>query len=142
MKNNWQNKVKSSYNTKPKEFVKNPEEKRKVLSGKSIDVWRDDVNGALKKLKKVLEADNRQKDLARTEYYEKPSVKRKRKKDVAKSRWQRDINTMRSAGTWVDTVSSGTKCLKTSKTRRKHVELVDKIKNRAKPKAKPKFKRK
>lgn len=59
--------------------------------GTSVEVRNNDVNHALRKLKKILENDNRQKELAKREYFEKSSVKRKRSRDVAKKRWQREV---------------------------------------------------
>jgi ribosomal protein S21 len=128
--NNWQKNTKESYNHQEKDFVKYPEQPKRVLSGKTISVWKDDVNGALRKLKRILENDGRQKDLARHEFYEKPSVKRKRAKSVAKNRWARDVDKMRESGTWVDGNSSDPSCFKSKRRRRAHVTLQDKIKNR------------
>jgi ribosomal protein S21 len=129
--NNWQKNVRETYNAPPKEFVKDHEQPKRMLTGKTIEVWRDDVNGALRKLKKVLERDNRQKDLARHEFYEKPSVKRKREKDVACSRWAREVDQRRAAGTWVDGKSDSPKWLKGKRERRAHTALQEKIKNRS-----------
>ena len=130
---NWNNKVKNNYND-PKKHYKNSykDHTDNRLSGTKIEVWNDDVNQALKKLKKVLENDNRQKDLAKHEYYEKPSVKRKRARDVAKSRWRRKVDTSRNQGNWVDSLQADSSWLKSKRKRRKHVTLVEKIKNRKK----------
>lgn len=54
--------------------------------GTTVVVRNDDVNGAMRRLRRVLDKDNRQKDLARHEYYEKPSTKRSRAKKLAVSR--------------------------------------------------------
>jgi small subunit ribosomal protein S21 len=59
------------------------------VQGANVEVRNDDVNGALRRLRKILETDNRQKDLAKHEYYEKPSVKRKRERAAAVKRQQK-----------------------------------------------------
>lgn len=127
--NNWQKNTKEQYNTTraPKKQYDN--EPTKFLPGKSVAVWNDDVNGALRKLKKVLERDDRQKDLARHEYYETPSAKRKRDKDAAKSRWRKEINNMRSNNTWVDPQTPSLKWMKTKRTRRAKSHLQETLKN-------------
>lgn len=120
---NWNNNYKKSYNhNKRKE-----QENRPIVSGSTVIVRNDDVNGAIRRLKKILERDNRQKDLAKQEYYEKPSRKRKRKKDAAKARWKREVETMRRQGNWVDSGGHDASWQKTKKKRRKHVELQKKI---------------
>lgn len=60
------------------------------IQGASVQVRNGDVNSALRKLKKILESDDRQKDLAKHEFYEKPSVSRKRARDAAKKRSKRE----------------------------------------------------
>ena len=62
-----------------------------IITGASVFVRNDDVNGALRRLKKILEADNRQKDLARHEFFEKDSSRKKRARDQAKKRTKREI---------------------------------------------------
>lgn len=124
--NNWQKNVRENYNAPVKEFNKQPEQPKSILSGKRVEVWRDDVNHALRKLKKILERDGQQKDLAKNEFYEKPSVRRKRRKDVAKSRWNREVSTMRAAGTWVDKKAADEKWQKSKRKRRKYIDLLEK----------------
>lgn len=60
------------------------------ITGASVQVRGDDVNGALRRLKKILEGADRQKDLSKHEYYEKPSVKNKRSREAAVKRTQRE----------------------------------------------------
>tara|TARA_B100001057_G_C22792294_1_gene928085 strand:- start:47 stop:448 length:402 start_codon:yes stop_codon:yes gene_type:complete len=103
---------------------------RPIVTGSSVEVRNDDVNGALRRLKKILERDNRQKDLAKQEYYEKPSRKRKRKADAAKSRWNREVEAQRRSGNWVDSGGDDLAWQKTKKKRRRHVELQKKIAQR------------
>jgi len=126
--NNWQKNAKEDYNKRPpkREYDNKPS---KFLTGSTIAVWNDDVNGALKKLKKVLERDNRQKDLARHEYHETPSARRKRSKDAAKSRWKKEVSKMRANNTWVDAPTPNLKWMKTKKKRRVKSELQKTLKN-------------
>ena len=125
--NNWSKGVKEGFN-KPKRHFDKPQEKQ--FRGASVEVYNDDVNGAIRRLKKILERDDRQKDLAKQEFYEKPSAKRKRKKAAAKSRWNREVENKRRSGAWVDTDGGDTSWMKTKKKRRKHVLLQMKIKAR------------
>ena len=128
MKNtNWSKSTKEGFNKTRKPFHK-PQEKQ--FRGASVEVRNDDVNGAIRRLKKILERDDRQKDLAKQEFYEKPSAKRKRKKAAAKSRWNREVENKRRAGTWIDSDGGGTKWMKTKKKRRAHELLAKKIKAR------------
>ena len=62
---------------------KRPEKQKIVDKGRSITVVNGNVNLAIRKLKKVLERMDFQKELSKREYYEKPSAKRKRRKDQA-----------------------------------------------------------
>ena len=65
MKNkNWKKKTVEGFNTKHKQKRKDFKKQQNAISGSSITVWNGDVNGALKKLKKVLERADRQKELA------------------------------------------------------------------------------
>ena len=47
--------------------------------GSKVEVRNGDVNYALRKLKKILERNDWQKDIAKKEYFEKGSVTRKRR---------------------------------------------------------------
>lgn len=90
-----------------------------AFTGARVEVRNNDVNYALRKLKKILERNEWQKDLAKHEFYEKPSVKRKREKESAKKRWQKEVNKMRLAGIWQDRPSSDLKYMKSKRKRRK-----------------------
>ena len=127
--NNWSKNTRNSYNNqkKPRDFKDN----KPSFPGTSVEVRNDDVNGALRRLKKILERDNRQKDLARHEFYEKPSRKRKRRADSAKARWTREVENKRKSGEWYDTFDlNNVSWMKTKKKRRKHVDLMKKISKR------------
>jgi ribosomal protein S21 len=87
------------------------------IQGASVQVRNDDVNSALRKLKKILETDNRQKDLAKHEFYEKSSVKRKRSRDQAKKRTKREQLQNVMSGTL--NKPSGVKWMKSKRKRRR-----------------------
>ena len=85
MKNsNWKKRTVEGFNSQKKQQKKDFKKKQNAVSGSSVTVWNNDVNGALKKLKKVLERADRQKEIAKREFYEKPSAKKKRRKDQAR----------------------------------------------------------
>lgn len=93
------------------------------VKGTSVEVRRDDVNGALRRLKKILETDNRQKDLARHEYFEKPSRKRKRNKDQAIKRQQKARLKELASGDTPFKKPSSLKWLKGKRSRRKIIDI-------------------
>jgi len=69
------------------------------IQGASVQVRNGDVNSALRKLKKILENNDRQKELAKHEFHEKPSVTRKRARDAAKKRSKRERQDQIISGT-------------------------------------------
>lgn len=95
-------------------------ERNKVIRGASVEVRNNDVNSALRKLKKILETDNRQKDLAKHEFYEKPSVKTRRAKNQARKRTQKDEFTNVLAG-----VANKPATLRYMKSKRKRRKIID-----------------
>jgi ribosomal protein S21 len=76
----------------------------------------------LRKLKKVLERNDWQKDLAKHEFFEKPGVKRKRAKEAAKKRWQKEVTSQKLAGKWAAVRSTDTKYMKSKRKRRKRLD--------------------
>lgn len=88
--------------------------------GTSVYVKNDDVNGALRRLKKILEADNRQKDLSKHEFFEKQSVSKKRAKDQAKKRSKKE------AKSDIFNLSSKPVGSKWMKSKRKRRRVLDK----------------
>lgn len=121
-------KFKHSHNKKPqhkKDYEKD--------SGCKIVVRNGDVNGAIRRLKKVLERADRQKELAKREYYEKPSVARKRKKAAAVKRTKKAQDDMIARGEWMPTERVGTRHLKGKRQKRKAWmvrEKVERLRNR------------
>jgi|TARA_R110001592_G_scaffold45033_1_gene144158 small subunit ribosomal protein S21 len=120
--NNWGkntgNNFKKSFNNK-----KGPRKEENFLDkfkGASVEVRNGDVNGAIRKLKKILENADRQKELAKREFYEKPSAKRKRQKDAAVKRTQREENKKIFSGEAPLQEVSGFAFMKSKRKRRKY----------------------
>jgi small subunit ribosomal protein S21 len=88
-----------------------------VIQGAKVYVKNDDVNGALRKLKKILEGADRQKELSKREYFEKPSITRKRNKAAAKKRSQKAERQRQSTG--VANKITGVKWMKSKRKRRR-----------------------
>jgi ribosomal protein S21 len=115
----------NNYNTKQN----NRREKTPEFRGASVGVRNGDVNGALRRLKKILENDNRQKELAKREYYEKPSVGRKRRKDQAIKRHKKEMMRGLLTGDSPVTMASGVDWMKSKRKRRRHMDLQNSIKS-------------
>ena len=96
-------------------------------NGREIPVINGNGNVAIRKLKKVLEKMDFQKELSKREYYEKPSVKRKRQKDQAKKRWNKKLDGMIASGEWMPTPVVGQKHLKGKREKRKEWMKKEKI---------------
>ena len=90
--------------------------------GSKVEVRNGDVNYALRKMKKILERNDWQKDLAKHEFFEKGSVKRKRRKEAAKKRWQKEVTSQKLAGKWAATSSGDQKYMKSKRKRRKRLD--------------------
>lgn len=97
------------------------------IRGTRVEVRNNDVNYALRKLKKILERENFQKDLAKHEYFEKPSVKRKRARATAEKRWEKEVEKMRIVGTWTDGNSNCTKYMKSKRKRRVKMDRASRM---------------
>ena len=61
--------------------------KREEGRGLYVEVRNNDVNRALRRLKKLVNNEGVLKELREREYYEKPSLKRKKAKAAARKRW-------------------------------------------------------
>jgi small subunit ribosomal protein S21 len=59
------------------------------LKGLSVTVRNNDMNGALRILKKKVQRENLLRDLAEREHYTKPSMKRRMKQQQAVVRWKK-----------------------------------------------------
>lgn len=120
-----------SKNFKPNNFNKKFNDRkpysapRPRIPGTSVEVRNGDVNGAIRRLKKILENDNRQKELAKREYYEKPSAKRKRIKDQEIRRHKKELLKKIQSGSEPYQETGGLKHLKGKRSRRKHAMLKE-----------------
>jgi small subunit ribosomal protein S21 len=66
--------------------------------GTLVEVHNNDVTKALRKLKKVVQAEGIFQTLRERERYEKPSVKRKKQQARAVKRWQKKQRDLREQG--------------------------------------------
>lgn len=64
------------------------------LRGTRTEVKNNDIGRALRKFKKTVQEDGILQDLKQKEYYEKPSIKRKKAKAAARSRWLKKLARM------------------------------------------------
>ena len=68
-----------------KNFRKRPKDDSKGLS---VKVWNNNVEGALKIFKRKVKDSNIMMELREKAYYEKPSARRRQKKNLAKLRYK------------------------------------------------------
>ena len=61
--------------------------KKEPQRGMVVNVVNNDVNRALRKLKKIVNNEGILKELRERQHYEKPSLKRKKAKAAARKRW-------------------------------------------------------
>jgi len=102
---------------------KRPYQPKESFTGAKVEVRNGDVNGALRRLKKILENDNRQKELSKREFYEKPSVRKKRAGDQQKKRAQRDRLKKISTGEMPYSPKAGLEYMKSKRKRRQEADL-------------------
>jgi small subunit ribosomal protein S21 len=63
--------------------------------GLTVKVKNNDVNKALRKLKKLMQQENVFQELRKREHYEQPSLRRKREKAQAVKRWRKRQSELR-----------------------------------------------
>ena len=68
------------------------------IKGLSVDVYNNDVNKALRKLKKKLQDDGLFQTLRDREYYTKPSEKRAKAKAAGRARWLKQQRKLQNDG--------------------------------------------
>lgn len=68
------------------------------LSGSRVEVRNNDFAKAFRKFKKKVQEDGILQEVKNREYYEKPSIKRKRAKAAARSRWLKKLSKDRREG--------------------------------------------
>ena len=66
--------------------------------GLFVEVHNNDINKALRKMKKLLQQDGIHQTLRERERYETPSMKRKKSKARAQKRWQKKLKELRTNG--------------------------------------------
>lgn len=103
------------------DFQRNTEQEVE-FRGAKVEVRNNDVNYALRKLKKILERNEWQKDLAKHEFFEKKSVKNRRRKEAAKKRWQKEVTSQKLAGRWTAVRSGDMKYMKSKRKRRQRLD--------------------
>jgi small subunit ribosomal protein S21 len=59
--------------------------------GLYVEVRNNDVGRAIRKLKKMMNLEGMVKDMRKNEYYEKPSLRRKKEKAAARKRWLKQV---------------------------------------------------
>ena len=64
-----------------------PNQDQPVVTGMYVEVRNNDVGRAMRKLKKMMNNDGLLKDMRKHDFYEKPSLKRKKAKAAARKRW-------------------------------------------------------
>ena len=127
---NWKKNTKDSFNNKDskRKFEKPRSDDYSQFKGRSVDVRFDDVGGALRRLKKVLERMDFQKEVSKREYFEKPSAQRKRLKDQAVKRTKKEVDAKIAKGEWMPQSNEADQShLKGKRQRRKHWMLKQKV---------------
>ncbi len=59
--------------------------------GLYVEVRNNDVNRALRRLKKLMNTEGMVKDMRKKEFFEKPSIVKKREKAQARKRWLKTV---------------------------------------------------
>mgnify|MGYP000845979578 CR=1 FL=1 len=126
----WKNNnTKKDFNHKARQDKKARDYKEKdKFASRAIEVYNGDVNGAIRKLKKVLERMDFQKELSKREFYEKPSAAKKRKKDQAIKRENKARDLMIMRGEWMPPTPVGSKHLKGKREKRKAWNQIERVK--------------
>ena len=68
------------------------------FKGLSVDVYNNDVNKAIRKLKKKLQEDGLFQELRERQHYVKPSEKRAKAKAAGRARWLKKQHKLQSDG--------------------------------------------
>ena len=63
-----------------------------VVKGLYVEVKNNDVAKAMRRLKKMMINEGMQKDMRSKEFYEKPSIKRKKARAAARKRWLKNLD--------------------------------------------------
>ena len=93
----------------------------------AVEVRNNDVGKALRILKRKLEKADFQKEMAKQQYYEKPSAKRNRNKQQAVKRWQKYVRDAEARGEMKQYLPTGTKWMKSKRKTRRVRDYNEKI---------------
>ena len=93
----------------------------------AVEVRNNDVGKALRILKRKLEKADFQKEMAKQQYYEKPSAKRNPKKQQAVKRWQKYVRDAEARGEMKQYLPTGTKWMKSKRKTRRVRDYNEKI---------------
>jgi|TARA_R110001592_G_scaffold71690_1_gene218976 small subunit ribosomal protein S21 len=115
------------WNNKKRDFAPKKEPHYLERYKGEIEVRNGDVGKALRILKRRLEKSDFQKELAKQQYYEKPSAKRNRKKKQAVKRWQKYVRDAEARGEMKQYLPTGTKWMKSKRKTRRVRDYNDKI---------------
>ena len=115
------------WNNKKRDFAPKKEPHYLERYKGEIEVRNGDVGKALRILKRRLEKSDFQKELAKQQYYEKPSAKRNRKKKQAVKRWNKYVRDAEAKGEMKQYLPTGTKWMKSKRKTRRVREYNDKI---------------
>lgn len=66
-----------------------------IIPGNTVYVKNDNVDQALRKFKKRIQDSGLLQELRDREFYEKPTITRKRKASAAKQRWRKQIQSQK-----------------------------------------------
>lgn len=70
---------------------KHDKKQEQVVRGLKVEVRNNDVGFALRKFKKKIQEDGIMQELRAREFFEKPSLKRKKAKAAGRARWLKKI---------------------------------------------------
>jgi small subunit ribosomal protein S21 len=70
---------------------KHDKRQEQIVRGLKVEVRNNDIGFALRKFKKKIQEDGIMQELRGREYFEKPSIKRKKAKAAGRARWLKKL---------------------------------------------------
>ena len=70
---------------------KHDKRQEQIIKGLKVEVRNNDIGFALRKFKKKIQEDGLLQELRSREYFEKPSIKRKKAKAAGRARWLKKL---------------------------------------------------
>jgi small subunit ribosomal protein S21 len=70
---------------------KHDKRQEQIIKGLKVEVRNNDISFALRKFKKKIQEDGLLQELRSREYFEKPSIKRKKAKAAGRARWLKKL---------------------------------------------------